>query len=466
MRKLPLFVWILIALVLGVLYGVLCAAAGWTGHVGVAIKPVGTLFLNLLKMVAVPLVLFSLAAGVASLKSTAQLSRIGGKTIAIYLGTTAVAVVLGLSIANLIDPGSGVSQTTKDRLAATYEKDAGARLQAAENVTFSERLAKELARDGSGISAEARARLEESLRAEAKKKKRSLIDQIVAIVPTNPFQALMATEMLAIVFFAVILGAGVVRLPAARAERIGGVLSDLSEACIEIVRMIMVIAPLGVFALIAAVIAELGSDPQQLAEVLQALLGYALTVVLGLLAHLFLVYSLIVKGIARYPFGRFLRAFAPAQLLAFSSSSSAATLPVSMKCVEDGIGVSPQVTSFVMPLGATINMDGTALYQGVAAYFIAQMYGLDLTFGQQAGIVLTATLASIGTAAVPGVGIVMLTIVLRQIGVPVEGIALILGIDRPLDMCRTVLNVTGDAVVATAVARTEGQLRAPEADRS
>ena len=391
------------------------------------VAPVGTLFLNLLRMIAVPLVLFSLVAGVASLRDTAKLSRIGGKTILLYLGTTAVAITIGLLVVNIVQPGSGLSEETREEMKAQMIGEFGD---------------------------EAAARVDQAGQV-------SIIDQLVNIVPTNPFNALADAQMLQVVFFALILGVALIRI-GEKANHVISVFQLLSEAVINMVHLIMKIAAFGVFALMAAVIARLGEDAGQLTEFLEALLQYMGTVILGLFLHLLLVYTFLLKFVAKVPLKHFFRSIVPAQLLAFSSSSSGATLPVTMECVEKKVGVHEEVSSFVLPLGATINMDGTGLYQGVAAVFIATFYGMDLSLGQQLQIVLTASLASIGTAAVPGVGIIMLTIVLQQIGVPPQGIALILGVDRPLDMCRTVLNVTGDATVATTVASTEGLIEIPQ----
>lgn len=426
-RKLALHWWILIAMAAGVGVGALMARLGWSGYVADYLKPVGTIFLNLLRMIAVPLVFFSLAAGVAGLNDTAKLGRIGGKTIGLYLGTTAVAISIGLLVAALIRPGTGIASNAdiQASLQSNFGAEASTRIAAANRV--------------------------------------SILDQLVAIVPTNPFTALSEASMLQIVFFSLMLGVAFTRL-GQRAAPVVAVFQLMTDAIIEMVHVIMKLAPVGVFALMASLVADLGKDPAHLSVLLQSLLGYMATVVLGLGLHLSIVYVLLLRFWARIPIRHFFRAIAPAQLLAFSSSSSAATLPVTMSCVERKVGVHEEVSSFVLPLGATINMDGTGLYQGVAAVFIATALNIPLTFADQLTIVLTASLASIGTAAVPGVGIVMLTIVLGQIGVPLEGIALILGVDRPLDMLRTTLNVTGDATVATCVAASEGCLQIPGQD--
>lgn len=426
MRKLAMHWWILIGLVAGVAYGYLAAVTGTTAHVLAYVQPFGTLFLNLLKMIAVPLVLFSLVAGVASLNDSSKLSRIGGKSIALYLGTTVVAITIGLLFVNLFGPGTGLAAATREKLMAAYGD-----------------VASERAATAAGLS---------------------LLEQLVAIVPTNPFGALAEAQMLQVVFFALMLGLALTRLArrSTEAAHVVSVFRTLADAIVEMVQMIMKLAPLGVFALLASVTADLGKDPETLGDLLASLGGYMATVVLALLVHGLVVYGALLRLFTKVPLRRFARAMAPAQLLAFSSSSSAATLPVTVRCVEQDLGVDSEVASFVLPLGATINMDGTGLYQGVAAVFIANALGMPLDLGQQLTIVLTAALASIGTAAVPGVGIVMLVIVLQQVGLPEAGIGLILAVDRPLDMCRTVLNVTGDATVATVVASSEQRLRRAE----
>lgn len=429
MKKLALHWWILIAMAFGVGYGVVSAQLGGTAHVVAYIKPFGTVFLNLLRMIAVPLVLFSLVAGVASLNDTSKMGRIGGKSIALYLGTTAIAITIGLLVVNIIQPGTGMPAELAERLRDNQASAASDKIDAAQSV--------------------------------------SVLDQLINIVPTNPFGALAESKMLQIVFFALLLGIALTRLNHRKnTAHVVQVFELLSDAIIEMVNLIMKIAPIGVFALMASVIADLGENPDEMGELLGALAWYMAAVVIGLFAHLILVYGTLLKFVAKVPFRKFMKALVPAQLLAFSSSSSAATLPVTMDRVEKGVGVDDEVTSFVLPLGATINMDGTGLYQGVAAVFIANVYGIDLSIGAQLTIVLTAALASIGTAAVPGVGIVMLTIVLQQLDIPLDGIALILGVDRPLDMCRTVLNVTGDATVATVVGASEGLINPPAEDEA
>jgi Na+/H+-dicarboxylate symporter len=378
----------------------------------------GQLFLNGLKFIAVPIVLFSLVVGVSSLNDTSRLGRIGGKTIGIYLVTTAVAITIGLLAANLIGPGKGFDQAKRDALVAAQQDTASARITDAN-----------------------------------RERGKTTWDVILDIVPTNPFNAMAEGNTLQVVVAALLVGVAITMLPRDKAKPLIVFFDAMTEVVIKIVEMILVIAPYAVFALIVVVVADLG------VEVLISLLKYASVVVFGLAVMVFAVYPALLRVFTPIGYRRFFRAISPAQLLAFSSSSSGATLPVTMECCDERLGVKEEIGSFVLPIGATINMDGTALYQGVAAVFIAQLYGMDLTLGQQLQIVLTATLASIGTAAVPGVGIVMLVIVLESVGIPLEGIAVILGIDRILDMCRTTCNVTGDCMTAAVVATSEGALR-------
>jgi len=394
------------------------AAGAVLGFLAKANAFVGDLFLRGLRFIAVPVVLFSLIVGASSLNDLKKLSRIGGRTIGIYLGTTALAISIGLLFANLARPGTWLSPELRDTLAGEAAGAVAGKVDAA-------------------VAPDAWA---------------TLLD----IVPKNPFMALAEGNMLQVVFTALAVGAALTLIPKAKAAPIIQAADGLTDVIIKLVHAIMLAAPVAVFCLIAKVMATMGL------EVLLSLLVYSLTVIGGLAAMTFVVYPLALKLFTGISIPRFFHAIAPAQLLAFSSSSSSATLPVTMKCVDERLGAGEDVTSFVIPLGATINMDGTALYQGVAALFIAQLYGIDLSMGDQLTIVLTATLASVGTAGVPGVGLIMLVIVLQAVGIPDEamkgGIAIIFGVDRLLDMCRTTTNVTGDAMVATVVAHAEGDL--------
>jgi len=428
MFKLKLHWQIIIGLILGLIYGIIAANNGWGPFTAAWIAPLGTIFINLLKLIAVPLVLSSLITGVASLSDLKKLSRIGGKTIAIYVGTTAVAVTIGLVSVNIIQPGDRVPDQMKEKLQKTYEKDAIIKSGSAQNI-----------------------------------KDRGPLQPVVDMVPNNFFSSASSNRnMLQVVFVAIFVGIGLIQIPKDKGKPVLDFFEGLNDVVIKLVDLIMLMAPIGVFALIAHTINKVaGDNPSQIMELLSALGYYMFAVIIGLIAHAAITYTGLLKTMTKMPLNVFYRGIAPAQLLAFSTSSSGATLPVTMECCEDELGVSEEVSSFVLPLGATINMDGTALYQAVAAVFIAQTLGMDLDLGAQLTIILTAVLASIGTAAVPGAGIIMLVIILEAVGIPSEGIALILGVDRILDMMRTVINITGDSSVAVIVASSEDQLTIP-----
>lgn len=426
MKKLPLHTKIIIGLILGLVFGLVVIKTDIPNSFTLDyIKPFGTIFINALKMIAVPLVLASLIVGVSNLGDISKLSRIGGKTIGTYLLTTVVAISTGLILVNIFQPGKSLPIETRENLMSLYEGDAGDRLgQAAE--------------------------LQEQ----------SPLQPLVDIVPQNIFDASTDNSaMLQVVFFAIIVGIALLQIPKEKGNPVILFFDGLNDVIIQIVNYIMMMAPYGVFALMASLIVDIaGENPDSAIELLMALLKYSLVVTGGLFLMILVVYPLILISFTKVKYLDFFRAIRPAQLLAFSTSSSSATLPVTMKQVEEELGVSEEVSSFVLPLGATVNMDGTSLYQGVAAVFIAQALGMELSLTQQLMIVLTATLASIGSAGVPGAGLIMLIIVLESIGVPAAGIALIIAPDRILDMFRTVVNVTGDATVCTIVASTEGEL--------
>lgn len=386
--------------------------------IATSIKFIGDIFIRLLNMIAIPLVLASLIVGAASLGDIKKLARIGTKTLSYYLFTTTIAISIGVILANVIQPGNRMNTDTKNRLMSVYQED------------IEEKIETELDVD--------------------------IVTQIVEMVPKNPFNALATANMLQIVFFAVMVGIVLTFVRKEKSDPVINFFDGLSDAMIRLVDLVMLIAPVSVFILIAATVSEFGFD------ILQTLFWYAFTVVLGLLLHTYGVYALMIKVFSKMKVSFFYRGLKKVSAIAFSTSSSAATLPVNIEACQDNLGVSKKITSFVLPLGATINMDGTALYQGVAAVFIAQVYGFDLTFAQQLTIVLTAVLASIGTAPVPGVGIIMLVVVLRTIGVPQEGIALIIGVDRILDMLRTITNVTGDASAAVVIATSEKEINIPQ----
>lgn len=415
---------IIIGLILGLAVGLLAATYGASRFVTDWIAPWGTIFMNLLKLVAVPLIIASLITGVASLADVKKLSRIGGKVIVLYTGTTAIAIIVGLIVVNVMRPGDSVPADMQQQLQAMYESEALSRVESATS------------------------------------EKPGPLQALVDIVPENLVSSASDNRnMLQIVFIAIFAGIGLLLLPRETAAPLLTLFSSLNDLVVRLVDLIMKAAPFGAFALISGTIAFIAKDNiGQVFELVGALGFYGLTVLVGLALHVGLVYGSLVHFLTPYRIRVFSGKLIPVQLLAFSTSSSNATLPVTMEVVEKEIGVSEEIASFSLPLGATVNMDGTALYQGVATVFIAQAMGIPLDFAAQATIVLTATLASIGTAGVPSAGIVTLVIILQSVGVPIAGIALILGIDRILDMVRTVVNVTGDAVVATLVAHSEGQL--------
>ena len=416
---------ILIALGLGLVYGVIATLADWGGFTADWIAPFGTIFLRLLLLIAVPLVLASLVTGIASLADLQKLSRIGGKTIVLYLGTTLVALVIGLTVVNVLRPGETIPDGLRTRLQETYQGDVADRELAAQDAMA-----------------------------------RGPLQPFVDMVPENILGAATNNRnMLNVVFVAFLFGVALMLLPREKSKPLLDLFESLDAVIIRIVEMVIVAAPVGVFALIAGTITAVSGDsPDEVLQLIGALGFYCVAVVLGMAIHALVTYPVLLKLLTPLELKHFFPGIVPAQLVAFSTSSSAATLPVTMKNVQRNLGVSEEVASFVLPLGATINMDGTALYQAVAAVFIAQTLGIPLDLSAQLTIVFMALLASIGTAAVPSAGVVMLVIILEAVGVPVAGIALILGVDRVLDMCRTAANVTGDATVAAVVAASENQL--------
>lgn len=423
MKKLALHWQILLGMVVGVVVGLLMTQfEGGKEIVQDWVKPFGKIFINLLKLIAVPLILASLIKGVSDLKDISKLSKMGGRTIGLYLITTVVAVTIGLILVNIVKPGTSISEETRQELVENYSGDAS------------------------------------KYQEEASKQKQSgPLQALVDIVPENIFGA--ATEnknMLQVIFFALIFGIGLILIPEEKAIPVKNFFDGFNEVILKIIDLIMLAAPYGVFALLAALVVESPSI-----DLFKALVWYAFTVVIGLILMI-IFYNLLVWMVTKINPSTFLKGISPAQLLAFSTSSSAATLPVTMERVTEHLGVDEDVTSFVLPIGATINMDGTSLYQAVAAVFIAQAFGMDLSLGVQLGIIVTATLASIGSAAVPGAGMVMLVIVLGQAGIPEAGLALIFAIDRPLDMMRTTVNVTGDASVSMIVAKSIDKLGKPK----
>lgn len=425
-KKISLPTQIIIGLVLGLVFGLVIIKFGLDPSFTLDfIKPVGTIFINSLKMIAVPLVFASLVIGVSNLGDISKLSRIGGKTLFAYLVTTIIAISVGLLLVNLLRPGESLPQSTRDNLLSLYDDTVGTKASQAAQVN-----------------------------------QQGPLQPIIDMVPENIVKAAADNgSMLQVVFFAIIVGIALLQIPKEKAKSFTSFFDAFNDVIIKIVEYIMLIAPYGVFALMASLIVEIaGENPDSAVELLFALAKYSLIVIGGLVLVVAGVYVVILKSFTKLPVKDFFKAIRPAMLLGFSTSSSNATLPVTMRQVENEIGVSEEISSFVLPLGATVNMNGTSLYQAVAAVFIAQALGMDLTLSQQLTIVLTATLAAIGSAGVPGAGLIMLIIVLEAIGVPGAGVALIIAPDRILDMFRTVVNITGDAVVCVAVASTEGEL--------
>ena len=422
MKKLALHWKILIGMVLGVACALGLIQFSWgADFIKDWIKPFGKMFINALKLIAVPLILASLIKGVSDLKDISKLSKMGGRTIATYIMTTVLAVSIGLLVVNVVQPGKSISEETRNELLESYKEDATKRQVAAQQ-----------------------------------QKETGPLQALQDLIPSNIVAAASDNgKMLQIIVFAIFFGMGLILIPAEKAKPVKGFFDGFNEVILKLIDLIMLAAPFGVFALLASLVAESPS-----LDLFQALLWYAFTVVLGL-SIMIAIYVAIVKIFTKKSPSFFFKGISPAQLLAFSTSSSAATLPVTMERVEEHLGVDEEVASFVLPIGATINMDGTSLYQAVAAVFIAQAFGMDLSLGVQLGIIVTATLASIGSAAVPGAGMVMLVIVLGQAGIPEAGLALIFAIDRPLDMCRTTVNVTGDAAVSMLVAKSVGKLSDP-----
>lgn len=439
-KKLALHWRILLGMVFGVVFSIILLSIPWGSELTTItvggeerqiknaelfvrnwVKPFGNMFINSLQLIAVPLILGSLIKGVSDLKDISQLSTLGLRTISLFIGTSVIAVSVGLIVVNVIQPGKTIQTETREILMESYGESASKSIQSA-----------------------------------SEHRELGPLHTLESLIPNNIFEAITENgNMLQIIVFAIFFGIGLILIPKKQAEPVKAFFDGFTEVILKLIDLIMLAAPIGVFALMAGLVVEAPSQ-----DLFVALFWYALSVVLGLTCMLF-IYGLLVYLFTKKKLSFFYRGISPAQLLGFSTSSSAATLPVTMERVEEHLGVKKDVVSFVIPMGATINMDGTTLYQAVAAVFIAQVFGMDLSLTTQLGIVLTATLASIGAAAVPGTGIVMLVIVLAQAGIPEAGLALIFAVDRPLDMLRTTVNITGDAAVAMIVGNSVGKLEDP-----
>jgi len=422
-KHIPLWLKIILGMVAGIIWGLAAVYLGLKAFTVDWIKPFGSIFLDLLKLIAVPLIFVSLVKGISSLTDISRLSRMGLKTIGLYLLSTLLATTLGLGLVNLLKPGNTFPHEKQTELQERYEVDIQEKEITAQQV-----------------------------------KEDSPLQFLVDMVPDNIFNAASNNRnMLQIIFFAILFAIAMVLIPGERISTVKDFFDGINEVILKIIDFIMKFAPYGVFALLSALIVEFSGD----ADLFLALANYAGTVILALFFIMLAVYPFFIRLLAGIRYRDFFRAIFPAQMFAFTTSSSAATLPVTLRQTQSMLGVSKTVSNFVLPIGVTINMDGTSCYQAIAAVFIAQVFGLELTFVQQITIVLTATLSSIGTPGIPGGSIIMLVIVLSSVGLPAAGLALILGVDRPLDMLRTAVNITGDSTISTIISKSEGDLNYP-----
>jgi Na+/H+-dicarboxylate symporter len=459
--KLALHWQVIIGLILGAVYAWFAVANGWITFTMDYINPFGNIFINLLKMIAVPLVLFSIISGIISLKDITQLGRMGIKTLGLYLITTLFAVSLGLVYVNLVKPGENQSVDIRTEKRIEYEiwLSENPQVERVDDLDFLSNP------DLADKIAEVRARLKgeemtgwvaDKVEKRSKEKNKGPLSALEDVFSSNIFRSLTDSKMLQIIFFGILFGAVLSMISKEKAKPVMDLVEGLNEVFVKMVMVIMKAMPFFVFALMAGqIVKAAGSDPEKFAELMKFYLWYGSVVVIGLLTMAFVVYPLIVKLFTGLGYGKFLKGVKDAQITAFSTSSSVATLPVTMSCLENNLKVSKSTTSFVLPIGATVNMDGTSLYQGIAVVALAQFHMVDLSIAQQLIIVGTATVASIGAAAIPSAGLILMMVVLESVGLNPLWIAIIFPIDRILDMCRTVVNVTGDASVATIVASTE-----------
>jgi len=474
MKKLALHWQIIGGMAFGVLWALLSSNFGWSGFTMNWLAPFGTIFINLLKLIAVPLVLFSIIKGMIDLKDVGKLGKMGGKTLVLYLMTTVFAVGIGLTIVNTLKPGEFMSDHQRAVNRLSYEIWVG-ETEGVEILDGKKYLGQE---QYAGMVAEADSTMRKRAesRDEIVKKKKIDPDKVanagplqfmVDMVPSNIFLSLNNMLMLQVIFFAIFFGIVLIMIDPMKAAPVAAFVDGTNDVFLKMVDVVMSAAPFLVFALTAGTLADMaGDNPTALLELFKSLSAYMILVAFGLALMVFVVYptiySIVISKKLKMSFLEaytgFFKGMGPAQLLAFSTSSSAATLPVTMDCVRDNLKVSKEVTSFVLPIGATVNMDGTSLYQAVAVIFLAQIHDVDLSLAQQATIVLTTTLASIGSAAVPGAGLIMLMIVLQSVGLNPAWIAIIFPVDRILDMCRTVVNVSGDATVSSVIAASENQI--------
>ena len=466
MKKLPIHVKIVIGLVLGIVWAFLSSFMGWNEFTIRWIDPFGMIFIRLLKFIAVPLVLFSIIGGVSGLRDVSKLGRLGWKTLLAYMTTTLLAVGIGLTLVNIVKPGTHIDEEQRIKNRLSYEvwlqeNDIGATqdgLNFLSDPKYAAYLSEAQAADQ--VISSPKLDLEKKMKTVAVQKESSPLKFIVEMVPDNIFASLSGNGlMLQVIFFAIFFGITLVLIPEEASAPIINLVNGMNSIFLKMVDLVMKAAPFFVFCLLAGVVAKMADSPQEVFEIFIGLGSYSLTLFSGLFLLTFVVYPLIVKAlVSKMSFKDFFKNISPAQFLAFSTSSSAATLPVTMECVEENVGVPKSISSFVLPIGATVNMDGTSMFEGIAVVFLAQLHFIDLTIAQQLTIVFTAAAASIGSAAVPSAGLIMMIMVLQSVGLNPAWVAIIFPVDRILDMCRTVVNVTGDMVVSTLIAKSEGEL--------
>ncbi len=464
MKNLPLHVKIIIGLALGVVWAFISSFMGWNQFTINWIDPFGAIFIRLLKFIAVPLVLFSIIGGISGLTDVSKLGRLGAKTLGLYLITTIVAVLVGLLFVNVAKPGEHMDDEQRIKNRLVFEKWAGEnKVNIPDGKSYLtnpeyQALAQDL--DIDQLSEEDKKSVEQKMQSASSTKDAPPLQFVVDMIPENIILSISNNKlMLQVIFFAIFFGVTLAMLPRDSVAPVIDFIQAINQVFLKMVDIVMKASPFFVFALLAGVIAKMADTPAEVVEIFLGLGSYSITLALGLFFMVFVFYPLVVRIFVRkLSYKEFFKNISPAQFLAFSTSSSAATLPVTMECIEDNMGVSKNVSSFVLPIGATVNMDGTSLYQAVAVVFLAQLHMVDLNFAQQMTIVLTATLASIGAAATPSAGLVMMIIVLQSVGLNPAWVAIIFPVDRILDMCRTVVNITGDATVSTVIAKSEGEL--------
>ena len=465
MKKLPIHVKIVVGLILGIVWAFISSLLGWNEFTIRWIDPFGIIFIRLLKFIAVPLVLFSIIGGISGLRDVSKLGRLGWKTLVAYMTTTLLAVSIGLTLVNIVKPGTHIDteQRIKNRLSyeVWLQENGIGVTQDGLNFLSDPKYSTYLSEaQVSEQAASPKLDLEKKMKTVAVQKENSPLNFIVEMVPDNIFASLSGNGlMLQVIFFALFFGITLVFIPKEASLPIINLVNGMNLIFLKMVDLVMKGAPFFVFCLLAGVVAKMADSPQAVFDIFVGLGSYSLTLFSGLFLLTFVVYPLIVKLlVSKMSFKDFFKNISPAQFLAFSTSSSAATLPVTMECVEENVGVPKSVSSFVLPIGATVNMDGTSMFEGVAVVFLAQLHFIDLTIVQQLTIVFTAAAASIGSAAVPSAGLIMMIMVLQSVGLNPAWVAVIFPVDRILDMCRTVVNVTGDMVVSTLIAKSEGEL--------